>query len=59
MKTWIALLFCLFFVTTTNFAQKVTKNKYQHKVQTLDSTIETLYAVISGEAGEVRDWELF
>ncbi|MEP1096881.1 MAG: hypothetical protein ABJG78_17315 [Cyclobacteriaceae bacterium] len=29
------------------------------KVKTLDSTIETLYGVISGEAGEKRDWELF
>lgn len=29
------------------------------KVSTLDSTIETLYGVISGEAGEKRDWELF
>lgn len=29
------------------------------KVQTLDSTIETLYGVISGEAGEKRDWDLF
>lgn len=28
-------------------------------MQTLDSTIETLYAVISGEAGEKRNWELF
>lgn len=32
---------------------------YLSKVQTIDSTIETLYAVISGEAGEKRDWELF
>ncbi|WP_370087478.1 hypothetical protein [Ekhidna sp.] len=32
---------------------------YLSKVQTLDSTIETLYSVISGEAGEKRDWELF
>jgi hypothetical protein len=32
--------------------------KYFGKVQTLDSTIETLYAVISGEKGEARDWEL-
>lgn len=32
---------------------------YLSKVQTLDSTIETLYGVISGEAGEKRDWELF
>jgi len=29
------------------------------KVKTLDSTIETLYTVISGAAGEKRDWELF
>ena len=32
---------------------------YVEKVKTLDSTIETLYGVISGEAGEKRDWELF
>lgn len=29
------------------------------KVQTLKSTISTLYAVISGEKGQQRDWELF
>jgi len=40
----------------TSYSQE---NKYIDKVQTLDSTIETLYAVISGEAGEERDWELF
>lgn len=33
--------------------------KYLSKVKTLDSTIKTLYAVISGEKGEARDWELF
>lgn len=35
-----------------------TGEKYLDKVQTLDSTIENLYAVISGEKGEARDWEL-
>lgn len=35
------------------------ENGYLDKVQTIDSTIETLYGVISGEAGEKRDWELF
>ena len=35
------------------------QEKYLSKVQTLDSTLETLYAVISGEKGEERDWELF
>ena len=34
-------------------------NSYSDKVQTLDSTLETLYGVISGEKGEARDWELF
>jgi hypothetical protein len=33
--------------------------KYLDKVKDLDTTIETLYAVISGEKGEVRDWDLF
>lgn len=28
-------------------------------VKTLDTTLETLYAVISGEKGEARDWDLF
>ena len=32
---------------------------YHSKVKTLDSTIETLYGVISGDAGVKRDWELF
>ncbi len=35
------------------------EKNYVEKVETLDSTIETLYDVISGEAGEKRDWELF
>ena len=35
------------------------QNDYPDKVQTLDSTLETLYGVISGEAGEKRNWELF
>ena len=33
--------------------------EYAKKVATLDSTLETLYGVISGEKGEARDWELF
>lgn len=34
-------------------------DKYLEKVKTIDSTIETLYSVISGEKGEARNWELF
>ena len=33
--------------------------KYLEKVKTLDSTLENLYGVISGEKGEARDWDLF
>jgi hypothetical protein len=32
---------------------------YSQNVATLDSTIETLYAVISGDKGFKRDWNLF
>ncbi len=35
------------------------ESKYLDKVQTIDSTLETLYGVISGEKGEARNWELF
>lgn len=59
MKKLISILFTLLFVLSIN-AQKSTENSkdYLSKVQTLDSTIETLYAVISGEKGEARDWDL-
>ena len=32
---------------------------YELKVSSIDSTIETLYDVISGDQGVERDWELF
>ncbi|MFC7356211.1 hypothetical protein ACFQO1_00810 [Jejudonia soesokkakensis] len=48
----LVLVFC-----TSLFAQE--KESYVTKVETIDSTIKTLYAVISGEKGEERDWELF
>ena len=32
---------------------------YSEHVLTIDSTMETLYSVISGEKAEQRDWELF
>ena len=46
----------LIFISVNTSAQS---NNYAAKVKTLDSTIKTLYGVISGEKGEVRDWELF
>lgn len=32
---------------------------YAEKVSSIDSTISTLYGVISGDKGEERDWDLF
>ncbi len=43
-------------VSINSFAQN---KDYSEKVKTIDSTIKTLYKVISGEKGEVRNWELF
>jgi hypothetical protein len=47
---------CFFIMKTTAQAPE---EIYTAKVQTLDSTLSTLYAVISGEKGEERDWQLF
>ena len=57
MKKLISLLFILLLSFTLN-AQENT-DAYSYKVETLDTTIKTLYAVISGEKGEERDWDLF
>lgn len=46
----------LIFISLNTSAQS---NNYLTKVKTLDNTIKTLYGVISGEKGEVRDWNLF
>jgi hypothetical protein len=53
------LLIVLFCTTTSMLHGQETETSYLSKVQTLDSTLETLYGVISGEKGEARDWELF
>lgn len=50
------LIVSLIFLVYPSFSQEA---DYSEKVKTLDSTIETLYAVISGEKGEKRDWDLF
>lgn len=54
------LLISIFFFSLYMIAQaQDSRDPYLEKVQTLDSTIETLYGVISGEKGEERNWELF
>jgi len=60
MKKIATILFiCL--LTFSISAQENTEEPkdYSSNVQTLDSTIKTLYTVISGEKGEARDWTLF
>ena len=55
------LIFCTallcIFALKTNAQTPI--EMYTEKVQSMDSTLSTLYAVISGEKGEERDWELF
>ena len=58
MKNYLHILLALF--TLHVFAQEsVDSVDYSDKVVTLDSTLETLYGVISGEKGEERNWDLF
>ncbi len=56
LKFLVILLFCTLFT----FAQDVDRldSTYSDKVQSIDSTIKALYAVISGEKGEERNEEL-
>lgn len=53
MKKISLLLFFLFVLSLSH------SQDYSKHVKTIDSTIETLYSVISGEKGEARNWELF
>lgn len=46
------------FLITLGLNAQDTKD-YSKKVATLNSTIETLYSVISGDKGIERDWDLF
>lgn len=57
MKKTIVLIIILLALAITTKAQGQVE-KYINYVRTLDSTIETLYSVISGEKGQERDWEL-
>lgn len=57
MKKTILIILMFFFISFNAKAQ-VTTNNYLEKVKSIDSTIETLYSVISGEIGEKRDWDL-
>ena len=56
MKTFVLLVYLSF--STLLFSQEV-KADYTSNTMTIDSTLETLYGVISGEKGEERNWDLF
>jgi len=51
----LSALFCF----SLNINAQDSNDAYLDNVKTLDKTLETLYAVISGEKGEARDWDLF
>ena len=57
MKKTILVLVGLFWSFMLLQAQSG-EEKYLSKVQSLDSTLDALYGVISGEKGEARDWDL-
>ena len=57
MKKTILVLVGLFWSFMLLQAQSG-EEKYLSEVQSLDSTLNTLYGVISGEKGEARDWDL-
>jgi len=59
LKALRNLLFLTVFLSLFTFSAKAQQANYTDKVQTLDSTLENLYGVISGEKGEARDWDLF
>jgi len=52
------LLGIMLLSVTIAFAQEKTE-EYATNVANINSTIETLYSVISGEKGEARNWQLF
>ena len=53
------ILFLTMILGVFNTHAQEASEKYLDKVKTIDSTLETLYGVISGEKGETRNWELF
>ncbi|MCX7552170.1 hypothetical protein [Xanthomarina sp. F2636L] len=57
MKKIILLLSIIVLNLHTNAQESAIK--YGHKVKTLETTIQTLYNVVSGPQGEKRDWDLY
>ncbi len=51
--------FVFYVLLLSSFYLSGQEDKYLNNVKTIDTTIETLYSVISGQKGETRNWELF
>jgi len=51
-------IFCIM-ILPLGLAGQLKENPYLDKVSDIDVTIESLYSVISGDAGVKRDWNLF
>lgn len=58
MKAKILLLVFLASISL-NYAQNNPKENFAEKVQSIDSSIKTLYSIISGEKDLDRNWGLF
>ena len=58
MKYHIIVLSFFMSISIVN-AQEINKVDFNEKVQSLDSTIKTLYSIISGSEDKERNWELF
>jgi hypothetical protein len=55
----LSLIFTLCCLPTTSKAQDAQPASYAADVSSLDKVLEALYASISGEKGEARDWDRF
>lgn len=53
MKKLVSIVCISLFLSTVSFAQ------YEKDVESIDSIIKALYASISGDKGEARDWNRF
>lgn len=56
ISKWTGFILLLLFFTPSTAQEP---ESYIENVESLDSTIATLYAVISGEKGEARNWSQF
>ena len=54
MKIYLVLTMLIF-----SFMSRAQQKNYEKDVTSPDAITESLYAVISGEAGQPRDWDRF